>query len=221
METRSNRKRNGAFTLLELLIVLAILVILAALLLPALNGRGKRSTAIRCMVNLKQVEIAIIMWTTDHDNQCPWQVSETNGGSMEAISAGKAAPHFRVLAPYIRNNMALLLCPTDKARHVPPTIAEFNDQNVSYFINLDSVTNSTMSVQFGDRHLEVDGKPVKPGLITVSTNLIVAWTRELHGRNSKPAGVLSFVDGHAQVAQADLADIFQRQPGGTNRLAIP
>jgi prepilin-type N-terminal cleavage/methylation domain-containing protein len=212
-----------AFTLVELLVVIAIIAGLAALILPQLAG-GSRSPTFACMSNLKQNDIGFIMWAGDHNQQFPWQVSATNGGTMELVSGGHVFPHFQALSNYV-NSLSVFVCPTDKVKKIAAGYAELSDTNISYFINLDATTNTVTSLTIlaGDRHLQANGQPVKPGLFLFTTNSAIGWTRELHSNNrTAPVGVLVFTDGHAEAAVTkSLPAIFQRQDLATNRLVVP
>lgn len=72
-------KKN--FTLIELLIVIAIIAILAGLLLPALRSAREKGLSIRCLGNMKQIYTGIASYLGDSDDYMPTHrgADQTNG----------------------------------------------------------------------------------------------------------------------------------------------
>lgn len=72
-----------AFTLIELLLVVAIIAILAALLLPTLSRSKAGAQRIRCVSNLHQLGIATQMYWDEHSGNCfRYTGGFTNGGQL-------------------------------------------------------------------------------------------------------------------------------------------
>lgn len=84
-----------AFTLLEMLIVVAIIALLVALLLPVFQQARKKSYEPVCTSNLRQFHVAFSMYREDY---------------------GETARYQALLLPYIRDRR-VLRCPADTYKH--------------------------------------------------------------------------------------------------------
>ena len=118
------RGPGAAFTLIELLLVIAIIIILAALLVPALasvQAKGKRTV---CLDNLKQAALSFQMYTADNDGKLaqnyplPEPVNDSwvlGNMKVSVDSTNKTLIRQGKLYPY-GSQVALYRCPADPSR---------------------------------------------------------------------------------------------------------
>ena len=79
-------KSTKAFTLVELLVVIIVITVLAAMLLPALAATKGISQKIYCINNLKQIGLAFRTWEGSQNSRFPQAVSYMYGGANEYLT---------------------------------------------------------------------------------------------------------------------------------------
>lgn len=232
MKPRVSNHKSAALTLVEVLVVIFILFVLAALLLPTLAPIKDRRRG-QCVMNLKQIGLAYFVWAGDHNGKFPMQVSVTDGGTMELTTNGKNPwLNFLVMSNEL-NTPWILICPVDRDRAIATNFpAGFSAKNISYFVGLDAGTNHPQMFLSGDDNFAIGGNPVKSGLLELSTDEPIAWTSKRHDSPYQPhlwtptrhnyGGNIGFADGSVmQTSNSGLTNWLQKTGAVTNRLGIP
>lgn len=188
--------RPPGFTLLELLVTIAIIAILAVLLLPALNRARQQAQAVACLNNVKQLTLAWHLYAMD---QRDWlSPSETRvgapdlprwvdgdmffrGGSTDATNAALLlAPGPGHLGPYL-TTAGVFRCPGDRSRTNSPFTWGGPLRVRSYSMN--------SAIVFG-------GAGVRGNLQSGLVYDPIALVRMHDFRAKSPADLFVFIDSH-------------------------
>jgi prepilin-type processing-associated H-X9-DG protein/prepilin-type N-terminal cleavage/methylation domain-containing protein len=119
--TAGSKCKRAAFTLVELLVVVAIIGVLVALLLPALQSARAAGRRAQCASNMRQIGLAIHQFADVHDGSFPYMYHERD----------KATSWIFTLAPHLEDVDEIRLCPDDLKR----IEMEKKDRRTSYALN--------------------------------------------------------------------------------------
>jgi len=204
--------------LLEVLVLAAVVVVLAFVLVPKTIHRRKPSVGTRCVNNLKNIGLAFRIFGTDNSGAFPRSVSTNEGGSLEWLANGEIWRQWAVLSNEL-STPKLLACPEDLERPAALNWAAFDEQRLSYFLNVAALSEPGDLVLSGDRNLVLDGTPTARGRVRVSATNQVSWGPKIHHHS----GNLLLADGSVhQSSSAGVNVAFQKSAAaGTNDLLIP
>ena len=116
-------KRSG-FTLIELLVVIAIIAILAAILFPVFARAREKARQASCSSNLKQLDLAMLMYAQDYDGKLRATTNYPNGPICTPMQEWEA--DWQALSyyyPYIKNQQ-LYVCPSTGVGNIGPSYAQ-------------------------------------------------------------------------------------------------
>jgi prepilin-type N-terminal cleavage/methylation domain-containing protein len=198
MKSLWQSRKLRAFTLVEMLVVIAIIGILAALLLPVLSRGKQRAQRIQCIGDLKEIGTAFQIFAHDHRGKFPMQVPREDGGSLEYVTASYtfggdfyfSYRHFQSLVTELVVPK-ILVCPSDAAREAAATFGTLQNSNVSYFVGVNATFDSPQTMLAGDRNVTNDWSR---STSIAYGNQPLRWTRELHFFK----GNVLFSDAHVE-----------------------
>ena len=116
------RRPSFAFTLIELLIVIAIIAILAALLFPVFARAREKARTISCLSNMKQIGTAVSVYLQDWDETFPMNRMPDETHPLKGCVSDNPFPTGnlensrlnwrRVVQPYLKS-VSVLRCPSN------------------------------------------------------------------------------------------------------------
>lgn len=140
---------RAAFTLVELLVVIAVIGIVAAFLLPALAGAKERALGIVCLNNTKQLALVTRIYADEHEDRLPYNLGLTGSSfrsdlnwannvmtwDLSPDNTNTATLTKAALGPYVSGNTAIYRCPSDHALSAEQVEAGWTGRIRSYSMN--------------------------------------------------------------------------------------
>lgn len=206
--------RSRGFTLIEVLVVVAILSILAAILFPVLSRARREGQRMTCIVNLKQISQAMMLYTVDADDRIAYATSRHHKNQLlfpegfPFVEEARSAPTVDSLLARYGVTQAQWHCPED-------TISEMfrvgTDRKSSWFLEEGSSYEYSVFLAFSGTRL---GQPAEPAKTRLFSDI-----ERFHGPQPRvPVSLGSlaqvvFFDGHVEsLTGSEEFVLFQQSP---------
>ena len=191
----------GAFTFIELLVVMVVVGILFSIAYPVYTGTLERAKVTKDMNNLRQIGVGIQTYLNDNDQVLP----------ASTTWPGTTVPPVSGLYPKYISGRGVFLSPFD-----PRALLETDAANISYSINakmydappginrnMTSVVSPSSTILMAPSYPSAPGDPRGPGswpgIATNAPNLPIGGTGETRGTHSNGTRINAlFCDFHTE-----------------------
>ncbi|HXR05960.1 MAG TPA: type II secretion system protein [Candidatus Acidoferrum sp.] len=217
MKQETTRKVS-AFTIIEMLVIIAVLMVLAAVLLPSFSRATAKSPRISCLNNLKEIGTGYRLWAEDHGDLVPAQQSVSNGGWGDFLTNANQGSNcwmnYAIMGNEMGQSPRLVVCPADERQAALTYTNGFDNTHVSYFVGVTANGVYPQSIQGGDRNLGGGNKPDpdygfspksgKGNDVTFPLSGPVSWSLKMHSEgNTSGSGNILLGDGSGQQTSSD------------------
>ena len=211
-------RHKRAFTLIELLTVIAIIAILASMLLPALAKAKQRALDIKCLSNLRQSGVAMNLYLQDYQDRYFWgdtqdQLAMSLNGMEWFVWAGRTNGNANLLQNNIFNRTdrplnhygltgKTVTCPNDMGRGTDVAPTTFEAVGNSYFFNCGGFPDDLGS-GYGGLDAKTAANVAKPASTVMFGCAVLTEPRDSKGwHRPTPAGYILFADTHGEFKTA-------------------
>src|SRR5580704_10085935 len=199
-----------AFTLIELLIVIAIIAILAALLLPTLSKAKEKARQINCLSNLKQLQTAWLMYADEYSQTLPQNLTDGNGPFYSspanswvvgnALLSTEINLEDGVLYPYVPNSR-VYHCPTDTSTMYNSGNPRVRSYSLDCYLYGNQPASVTSLMEIPDTaevfaFLDESEQSIDDGEFGMNPAPDAQWLNLASDRHSIGANI-TYADGHA------------------------
>jgi hypothetical protein len=201
------------------MVVVAVSVVVAALVMLALQRVNDKSWRLCCNCNLKQLGTAYRVWANDNGNQFPAFTPLTNRGWSDLLARTNASTYcwtnYVTMANEIGQAPLLLICPSD-VRQTAASFSDLANTNISYFVGVDANDSYPQSFLGGDRNLgpgmnpdpQYGFSPADGRGNDVVIKGPVCWSLKMHSRGN-PAGQGNILLGDGSAQQVTTGNLNQ------------
>lgn len=224
MQHRRRTQSRHAFTLIELLTVIAIIAVLAGIIFPVFAQTREKGRQIACASNLRQLGMAILQYTQDYDEQLPGTYNgdygidsayNRIGGWIYYNEFAQNNPNRKVfdpklgsIYPYVKNER-IYICPTDgggetigNSYAMNSCVAEPAADATVFFIAgkpLAKMANPTGTMLLSEEENPASGHSTNDGYLALNFGSGGDSVTDRHSKGSN----ISFVDGHVKWYRSD------------------